>query len=71
MNVAKSLLKRVGIITGSVILLPLAAVILVGLVGLILPFCVGAGIIAALTMSDESINDCFKVETVDPDIVID
>ena len=71
MNICKSLLKRTGIIAGSIILIPLLAVILVGIVGLLLPFCIGAGIIAAVTMSNDELDDCFKVEVNNTDPIFD
>lgn len=71
MNVAKSILKRLGIIFGAVTILPIAAVILVALIGIFTPLFVLAAIGGALFMSDESIDDCFTVEDVGDDIVID
>lgn len=71
MNVAKSILKRLGIILGSVTILPIAAVILVALIGIFTPLLVLAAIWAAFAMSPDELDDCFTVEKVDDDLVID
>ena len=70
MNIGKSLLKRLGIIVGSVVLLPTIATILIALIGLCVPVFIIACFIVALTASDDQINDCFSIE-VDSDMVLD
>lgn len=70
MDICKSLLKRLGLILGALVLLPVAAAVMVALVGVLIPLCIIAVIIGAVTMSDESLNDCFTVKEVD-DMIID
>lgn len=70
MNICKSLLKRLGLILGALVLLPIAAAVMVTLVGMFTPPCIIAVIIGAVTMSDESLNDCITVKEVD-DLIID
>lgn len=70
MNICKSLLKRLGLILGALVLLPIAAAIMTALVGVLTPLCIIAVIIGAVIMSDESLNDCFTAKEVD-DLIID
>ena len=70
MNIGKSLLKRLGIMVGSVVLLPIIATILIALIGLGVPVFIIACFIVALTASDDQIKDCFSME-VDSDMVLD
>lgn len=71
MNVVKSLLKRAGMILAAITLLPLAAAILIAMIGIFLPISILAVIWAAFAMSPDELDDCFKVQEVDPDLVID
>lgn len=70
MNICKSLLKRLGLIAGALVLLPIAAIVGVALLGIFIPVCMVAVIIAAITMSNESLDECFVIGNAD-DMIID
>lgn len=70
MNICKSLLKRLGLMVGSVVFLPIIAAILIALVGLCTPIFIIACFVVAFTASDEDIDSCFTME-VDSDMIID
>ena len=71
MNTTKSILTRLGIIVGSVALLPIAGALMIAIVGLCVPIFMLVAIIAAFTASNEQLSDLFTAVEVDDDLVLD
>lgn len=71
MNTIKSILTRLGIITGSAVLLPIAGALMIAIVGLCVPIFILAAIIVAFTASNEQLTDLFTAVEVDYDLVLD
>ena len=71
MNICKSLLKRLGLVVGAFVLLPIASVVLTAILAICVPVFIAACIVIAITASNDVIDDLFMVQEVDPNIVVD